>query len=77
MLMAKLEQKVAFEGTIYLVTMAQALRQFDLPNFYQQVKWVHKKPHGVFAAWGHNLPRITEALDKMLDWLYAVDAWPH
>ncbi|KAK4272463.1 hypothetical protein QN277_021019 [Acacia crassicarpa] len=76
MSMAELEQKVAPEGTVDVVTIAQALHWFDLPTFYRQVKWVLKKPHGVIAAWCYKELRVTDAIDKVLD-EYAVELKPY
>lgn len=77
MSMAELEQKVAPEGTVDLVTIAQALHWFDLPTFYQQVKWVLKKPHGVIAAWCYNVPRVSDAVDSVFDGFYSVELRPY
>lgn len=76
MSLAELEQKVAPEGTVDVVTIAQALHWFDLPTFYRQVKWVLKKPHGVIAAWCYNVPRVTDAVDKVFDH-YAAELKPY
>ncbi|XP_059643595.1 uncharacterized protein LOC132285425 isoform X2 [Cornus florida] len=51
MSMAELQRDVAAEASVDLITIAQALHWFDLPTFYQQARWVLKKPHGVIAAW--------------------------
>ncbi|CAJ1913848.1 unnamed protein product [Sphenostylis stenocarpa] len=77
MSMAELEQMVASEGTIDLVTIAQSLHWFDLPTFYQQVKWVLKKPHGVIAAWCYYLPRVCDEVDSVLDQFYSAQAGPY
>ncbi|XP_027351899.1 putative methyltransferase DDB_G0268948 [Abrus precatorius] len=77
MSMAELEQVVAPQGTIDLVTIAQALHWFDLATFYEQVKWVLKKPHGVIAAWCYNLPRVSDAVDTVLDQFYLSDVGPY
>ncbi|XP_004493415.1 uncharacterized protein [Cicer arietinum] len=73
----ELEQLVTPEGTIDLVTIAQALHWFDLSTFYEQVKWVLKKPHGIIAAWCYNLPRISNEVDIVLDQLYSVISKPY
>ncbi|ESR34523.1 hypothetical protein CICLE_v10005866mg [Citrus x clementina] len=39
MSIAELEQNVAAQSTVDLVTIAQAMHWFDLPQFYNQVKW--------------------------------------
>ncbi|KAJ1404191.1 S-adenosyl-L-methionine-dependent methyltransferase [Sesbania bispinosa] len=77
MSMEELEKLVAPQGTIDLVTIAQALHWFDLPTFYQQVKWILKKPHGVIAAWCYNFPRISDAVDPVLDQFYFSDLSPY
>jgi hypothetical protein len=70
----EVEQIVTPQGTIDLVTIAQGLHWFDLPNFYEQVKWVLKKPHGVIAAWCYSLPRISDEVDTVVDQLYFIDS---
>ncbi|KAI4348626.1 hypothetical protein L6164_009330 [Bauhinia variegata] len=77
MSLAELAEKVAPESSLDLVTVAQALHWFDLPTFYQQVKWVLKKPRGVIAAWCYNWPRISDAVNSVSDQFYAVDLMPH
>lgn len=47
MSMAEIETKIGAESTIGLVSIAQSMHWFDLPTFYQQVKWLLKKPNGV------------------------------
>ncbi|KAK7336473.1 hypothetical protein VNO77_17015 [Canavalia gladiata] len=77
MSMAELEQMVGSQGTIDLVIIAQALHWLDHPTFYEQVKWVLKKPHGVIAAWCYYLPRVSDAVDTVLDQFYVSDAGPY
>ncbi|KAL2320679.1 hypothetical protein Fmac_029648 [Flemingia macrophylla] len=77
MSMTELEQMVSPQGSIDLVTIAQALHWFDLPTFYQQVKWVLKKPNGVIAAWSYYLPRVSDAVDTVFDQLYSTDVRPY
>ncbi|GMN60949.1 hypothetical protein TIFTF001_030037 [Ficus carica] len=50
MSISEVEQKIAPKSSLDLVTATQALHWLNLPSFYQQVKWVLKKPHGVIAA---------------------------
>lgn len=77
MSMAELEEKIAARsGTVDLVTVAQALHWFDLPSFYQQVKWVLKKPGGVIAAWCYTVPRVNHRVDSIFDKFYTVDSEP-
>ncbi|KAE9599770.1 putative S-adenosyl-L-methionine-dependent methyltransferase [Lupinus albus] len=77
MSMTELEQKVAPQGTIDLVTIAQALHWFNHPTFYKQVKWVLKKPHGVIAAWCYYVPRLSDEVDKVFDKFYKNDSSPY
>ncbi|GLT28054.1 hypothetical protein SLA2020_030110 [Shorea laevis] len=67
---AELEEKVAAESSVDLVTVAQALHWFDLPKFYEQVKWVLKKPNGVFAAWLYTFPEVNNAVDDLIRRFY-------
>lgn len=72
-----LEQMVSPQGTIDLVTIAQALHWLDLPTFYKQVNWVLKKPHGVIAIWCYTSPRVNDAVGALHDKLYSLDAKPY
>ncbi|KAJ4979775.1 hypothetical protein NE237_010555 [Protea cynaroides] len=65
MTMAELESHVASQGTVDLVTIAQAYHWFDHQSFNQQVKWVLKNPNGVFAAWGYSEPKVNDAVDAV------------
>lgn len=57
------------EGSVHLVTVAQALHWFDLPAFWAEVRRV-LEPGGVVAAWCYQLARITPAVDAVVDHLY-------
>ncbi|XP_065857022.1 uncharacterized protein [Euphorbia lathyris] len=72
--MDKLEQYVSKQSTVDLVTIAQALHWFDLPTFYNQVKWVLKKPHGVIAAWCYTVPRVNLAVDSVFEPFYKIES---
>ncbi|KAI8562414.1 hypothetical protein RHMOL_Rhmol03G0035600 [Rhododendron molle] len=70
--LSELKSIVASPGTVDLVTIAAALHWFDLSTFYQQVKQVLKKPHGVIAAWCYtvreangNIPLVNEKFDTL------------
>lgn len=76
MTMAEVEQKVAREGTLDLVTIAQALHWFDLGALYEQVRMVLKKPEGVIAAWCYNVPRVSDGVDSVFD-EYAIELNPY
>ncbi|KAM6571633.1 hypothetical protein CsatA_015713 [Cannabis sativa] len=67
----EVNEKVAPESSVDLVTVAQALHWLDLPNFYEQVRFVLKKPNGVVAAWCYTLPRVNDSVDQVLDRFYA------
>ena len=71
MSIAELESNVAAESSIDVVTVAVALHWFDLPNFYQQVKWVLKKPHGVVAAWTYFSTQVNGSVDAVLQRFYS------
>ncbi|XP_004293308.1 PREDICTED: putative methyltransferase DDB_G0268948 [Fragaria vesca subsp. vesca] len=74
----EIEQKVlAPKSSVDLVTIAQALHWFDLPSFYEQVKWVLKKPNGVIAAWCYTLPRINNNVDTLFGRFYSIDVEPY
>lgn len=66
-------------GTIDLITVAQALHWFRLENFYQEVKRV-AKPDAKIAAWCYSLAYITPEIDSIIKTLYEVilgdDYWP-
>ncbi|KAF5180912.1 Methyltransferase, partial [Thalictrum thalictroides] len=68
--LSNLERKVAEHETVDLVTVAQAIHWFDLPTFYQQVKWVLKKPNGVLAVWCYLEPMVNEAVDTVFWKMY-------
>lgn len=67
---AELESNVAPESSVDVVTIAQALHWFDLPNFYQQVKWVLKKPNGVIAPWCYSMPEVNHSVDSVFQPFY-------
>ncbi|KAK1422027.1 hypothetical protein QVD17_24868 [Tagetes erecta] len=66
MSMSELEQKIGPESSIDLVTVAQALQWFDLDTFFNQVKWVLKKPNGVIAVWCYTIPNVDDEFDLVL-----------
>ncbi|KAM7524450.1 hypothetical protein LguiA_014352 [Lonicera macranthoides] len=71
MSMAELEQDIAAQSTVDLVTIAQALHWFDLPTFYDQVNHVLKKPKGVIAAWCYTVPEVNDTVDSVFKPFYA------
>lgn len=75
--MEVIEQYVSAQSSVDLVTIAQALHWFDLPAFYQQVKWVLKKPNGVVAAWCYTVPEVNDAVDSVFKPFYEIDSDPY
>ncbi|KAL7092939.1 hypothetical protein ACP275_11G012500 [Erythranthe tilingii] len=73
----ELREKVGSESSFDLVTIAQAMHWFDLPTFYQQVKWVLKKPDGVIAAWCYTTPEVNPSVDSLFQIFYTVGAGPY
>ncbi|KAK9671251.1 hypothetical protein RND81_12G016700 [Saponaria officinalis] len=65
------------ESSIDLVTIAQAIQWFDPAKFYDQVKYLAKKPDGVIAAWCYTTPRIDEKVDSVFQSFYRVDSGPY
>lgn len=72
----ELESTVAAEGSVDLVTVAQALHWFDLETFYGHVKHVLRKPGGVFAAWCYREPVVNPSVDRVFEDLYGPSLLP-
>lgn len=64
-----IERHLTQRGTVDLVTVAQAIHWFDLPVFYDRVKFA-LRPRGVLAAWCYTMPRLDERVDPLLWRLY-------
>lgn len=63
-------EKTSFpDGVFDLVTVAQAIHWFDFDAFYQEVNRTIR-PGGVLAVIGYNLPRLSPAIDTVLDHFY-------
>ncbi|XP_050245452.1 uncharacterized protein LOC126693506 isoform X4 [Quercus robur] len=77
MSIAELESSIGPQSSIDVVTIAQAIHWFDLPNFYQQAKWVLKKPHGVIAAWCYTVPEVNESVDAVFQPYYNIAVEPY
>lgn len=58
------------DGSVDLVTVAQALHWFDLPAFYAEVRRI-ARPRAVIAAWSYGLLRIAPPVDAIVTRLYA------
>ncbi|KAJ1284108.1 hypothetical protein BS78_03G179100 [Paspalum vaginatum] len=52
------------EGSVDLITVAQAVHWFDLPAFYGVARRVLRRPGGVLAVWGYNY-RVRPVEDMM------------
>ena len=57
------------DGTVDIVTVAQALHWFTFDAFYHEVERV-LKPDGIIAAWAYSLGEINEPIDCILRKLY-------
>lgn len=58
------------EGSVDLITVAQAVHWFDLPRFYSIVGRLLRKPGGVFAVWGYNDIVLPPELDSVMKRFY-------
>ncbi len=72
-------EKTSFAAhSMELVTVAQALHWFDIPNFYREAQRV-LKPQGVIAVWGYTLMEISPEIDQIVrEYCYRIvgDFWP-
>lgn len=53
------------EGSVDLITVAQAVHWFELPKFYSVVSLLLRKPGGVLAVWGYNDVVVDPAFDEI------------
>jgi SAM-dependent methyltransferase len=58
------------DGSVDLVTVAQALHWFDRERFYAQVRRV-SRPGGVLAFWSYGLATISRPVDRVVWHLYS------
>lgn len=64
-------------NSVDLITVAQAVHWFDLPEFWREaVRVLHQG--GVLALWGYNWPVVSERIDHVLEGFKVVLApwWP-
>jgi len=54
------------DGSVDLVTAAQAFHWFDFDRFFAEVKRI-LAPGGAVAIWTYNLPRVDPAVDRQID----------
>lgn len=72
------EQSAIKDGSVQLVTVAQALHWFHLSSFYEESRRV-LAPGGVLAVWTYGLLSIEAALDEQIRIFYTAevgDYWP-
>lgn len=63
-------EKTSFrDGAFDLITVAQAIHWFDFDAFYREVNRTIR-PGGALAIIGYNLPRVSPAIDTVLDHFY-------
>ncbi|XP_043720146.1 putative methyltransferase DDB_G0268948 [Telopea speciosissima] len=55
------------EGSVDLVTVAEAIHWFDLRRFYSLVNRVLKKPEGIIAVWGYKNFTINPVFDSIMN----------
>jgi len=70
------EQSGLGDGSVQLVTVAQALHWFDFDRFYPEVRRV-LSPGGIFAAWGYHLLRCDPVIDRLIDDFYSKTVGPY
>lgn len=66
------------DGSVDLITVAQAVHWFDFDKFYAQVKRV-LKPNGIVALWAYGTSTISKELDSIINEFYfnvIGDFWP-
>ena len=72
------ERAAIANGSVALVTIAQALHWFDAGAFFGEAQRV-LEPRGVIAAWSYGLCSITPSIDRVIERFYAdtlKDYWP-
>ncbi|KAK4393718.1 putative methyltransferase DDB [Sesamum angolense] len=54
---------IGTEGSVDLITVAQAVHWFDLPRFYSVASRLLRKPTGVLTVWGYGIMNINPTFD--------------
>ncbi|KAJ8765280.1 hypothetical protein K2173_011977 [Erythroxylum novogranatense] len=57
---------IGVENSVDLITVAQAVHWFDLPNFYSLVTRLLRTPGGVFAVWCYNDIVVSPTFDPVM-----------
>ena len=68
-LQERAEQTSLANGSIDLITIAQAIHWFDLDKFYAEVRRV-ATPGALIAAWTYSLLKLSPAVNEVIDHLY-------
>ncbi len=63
------------DGSVDLVTVAQALHWFDFDKFYSEIRRV-LAPGGIVAVWSYELTRISAEIDVLIDEFYRGEIEP-
>jgi ubiquinone/menaquinone biosynthesis C-methylase UbiE len=66
---ATAERTPLADGSVDLITVAQALHWFDFDRFYDEVRRV-SRPGAIFAAWCYELARISPEVDRWVEHYY-------
>ncbi|KAI3451629.1 hypothetical protein Pfo_008294 [Paulownia fortunei] len=54
---------IGSEGSVDLITVAQAVHWFDLPRFYSVASRLLRKPGGIIAVWGYRDMKVSPTFD--------------
>ncbi|KAL0292714.1 UNVERIFIED_CONTAM: putative methyltransferase DDB [Sesamum calycinum] len=54
---------IGTEGSVDLITVAQAVHWFDLPRFYSVASHLLRKPTGVVTVWGYGIMNVNPTFD--------------
>ncbi|XP_042517043.1 putative methyltransferase DDB_G0268948 [Macadamia integrifolia] len=63
----ELASLVGGEGSVDLITVAEAVHWFDHPTFYSLANHVLKKPGGVIVVWGYKNCTVDPAFDRVME----------
>jgi SAM-dependent methyltransferase len=73
---ARAEASGLAEGSVALVTVAQALHWFDRPAFFAEVRRV-LSPDGILAAWCYGLMEVDPSVDAVIHGYYTETVGPY